>query len=101
MGAYQEILGDLHNLFGDTDAVHISIHKNGYKVNDVVEGDTIGEVLTYVQYNLEKLLNKMRRATDVSIGKGRMSQSEARTLIRYYQKGLAGYTYMEDPEEEI
>ncbi|MCJ8276084.1 MAG: arginine decarboxylase, partial [Bdellovibrionales bacterium] len=97
-GAYQEILGDLHNLFGDTDAVHISITENGYTVNDVVEGDTVGEVLSYVQYNLEKLTNKMRRAADSSIVEGRMTKAEARTLIRYYQQGLAGYTYLEEPE---
>lgn len=98
VGAYQEILGDLHNLFGDTDAVHVSINGNGYTVNDVVEGDTVGEVLSYVQYNLEKLTNQMRRAADASIVEGRMTKAEARTLIRYYQQGLAGYTYLEEPE---
>ena len=97
-GAYQEILGDLHNLFGDTDAVHVSIHENGYTVEDVVEGDTVGEVLTYVQYNLEKLVNRIRRASERSIVEGQMSKSEARLLMRYYQQGLAGYTYLEEPE---
>ncbi len=98
VGAYQEILGDLHNLFGDTDAVHITITENGYSVSDVVEGDTVGEVLSYVQYNLEKLTGKIRKAAEHSIIEGRMSKIEARTLMRYYQDGLSGYTYLEEPE---
>ncbi len=98
VGAYQEILGDLHNLFGDTDAVHISINETGYSVSDVVEGDTVGEVLSYVQYNLEKLTASIRKAAEHSIVEGRMSKVEARTLIRYYQDGLSGYTYLEEPE---
>jgi len=98
VGAYQETLGDLHNLFGDTDAVHVSIQDNGYQVVDVVEGDTVGEVLTYVQYNLEKLVNRIRRASDRSILEGQMTKSEARILMKYYQEGLAGYTYLEEPE---
>ncbi len=98
VGAYQEILGDLHNLFGDTDAVHVSINENGYSVDDVVEGDTVGEVLSYVQYNLEKLTANIRKAAEHSIIEGRMSKIEARTLMRYYQDGLAGYTYLEDTD---
>ncbi len=98
VGAYQEILGDLHNLFGDTDAVHVSIGENGYSVNDVVEGDTVGEVLSYVQYNLEKLTGRIRKAAEHSILEGRMTKIEARTLMRYYQNGLSGYTYLEEPE---
>jgi arginine decarboxylase len=98
VGAYQEILGDLHNLFGDTDAVHISINELGYTVDDVVEGDTVGEVLSYVQYNLEKLTGKIRKAAEHSIVEGRMTKLEARTLMRYYQDGLSGYTYLEEPE---
>jgi len=98
VGAYQEILGDLHNLFGDTDAVHISINDNGYTVDDVVEGDTVGEVLSYVQYNLERLTTNIRKAAEHSIVEGRMSKLEARTLMRYYQNGLSGYTYLEEPE---
>lgn len=98
VGAYQEILGDLHNLFGDTDAVHVSITETGYSVDDVVEGDTVGEVLSYVQYNLEKLTTKIRKAAEHSILEGRMSKTEARTLMRYYQEGLSGYTYLEEPD---
>jgi len=98
VGAYQETLGDLHNLFGDTDAVHVVIQDNGYQVVDVVEGDTVSEVLSYVQYNLEKLTNRIRRASEKSILEGRMTKSEARVLMKYYQEGLAGYTYLEEPE---
>ena len=98
VGAYQEILGDLHNLFGDTDAVHVSINESGYHVDDVVEGDTVGEVLSYVQYNLEKLTGQIRRAAEHSIVEGRMTKVEARRLMRYYQEGIAGYTYLEEPE---
>ncbi|MCB0376862.1 MAG: biosynthetic arginine decarboxylase [Bdellovibrionales bacterium] len=98
VGAYQEILGDLHNLFGDTDAVHVSINEQGYTVDDVVEGDTVGEVLSYVQYNLEELVQQVRRAAEGSILEGQMTKAEARTLMRYYQEGLAGYTYLEEPE---
>jgi arginine decarboxylase len=96
VGAYQEILGDLHNLFGDTDAVHVSINDNGYTVDDVVEGDTVGEVLSYVQYNLEKLTGNIRKAAEHSILEGRMTKVEARTLMKYYQDGLSGYTYLEE-----
>ena len=98
VGAYQETLGDLHNLFGDTDAVHVALNDKGYEVVDVVEGDTVGEVLTYVQYNLEVLVNNIRRASERSILKGQMTKSEARVLLKYYQEGLAGYTYLEEPE---
>ncbi len=89
----------VENLFGDTDAVHSSINEKGYHVNDVVvEGDTVGEVLSYVQYNLEKLTNRIRRAAEKSIVRGQMTKTEARTLIRYYQQGLNGYTYLEESE---
>ena len=99
VGAYQEILGDLHNLFGDTDAVHVSIKDGGYSVDNVVEGDTVGEVLSYVQYNLEKLTGNIRKASEHSILEGRMTKIEARKLMRYYQEGLSGYTYLEEPEK--
>ena len=98
VGAYQEILGDLHNLFGDTDAVHISINNKGYHVENVVEGDKVGEVLSYVQYNLEKLTAKVRKAAEQSIVRGEMTKAEARTLMHYYQQGLNGYTYLEESE---
>lgn len=98
VGAYQEILGDLHNLFGDTDAVHVSISTDGYQVEHVVEGDTVSEVLSYVQYNREELINRLRKASESSIVSGSMTRQEAKLLIQLYQEGLSGYTYLEEPD---
>ncbi len=73
MGAYQEILGDLHNLFGDTHAVQVSLGPNGgYLIDHVVEGDTVTEVLNYVSYNKDDLVAKLRRATEVALRNGRL-----------------------------
>lgn len=94
-GAYQEILGDLHNLFGDTDAVHISLTESGgYQIDHVVEGDDIKEVLQYVEYQRSDLLEKVRKATESSILKGTISRSEARLLLEHYERGLSSYTYL-------
>lgn len=93
-GAYQEILGDLHNLFGDTDAVHVSLHENGYQIDHVVEGDDVKEVLEYVEYHRADLLEKVRKATETSILKGTISRSEARLLLEHYERGLSSYTYL-------
>lgn len=98
VGAYQEILGDLHNLFGDTDAVHVSISTDGYQIEHVVEGDTVAEVLSYVQYNREELINRLRKASESSILIGAMTKQEAKLLIQLYQEGLSGYTYLEEPD---
>ena len=98
VGAYQEILGDLHNLFGDTDAVHVSISQDGYQIEHVVEGDTVAEVLSYVQYNREELINRIRKASESSIVNNTMSKQEAKMLIQLYQEGLSGYTYLEEPD---
>lgn len=98
VGAYQEILGDLHNLFGDTDAVHITVTNAGYTVDHVVEGDTVTEVLSYVQYNRPELIESIRRASEESILRGTITKNEARLLMRHYEEGLSGYTYLEDPE---
>ncbi len=98
VGAYQEILGDLHNLFGDTDAVHITVTNAGYTVDHVVEGDTVTEVLSYVQYNRPELIESIRRASEESIMRGTISKHEARLLMRHYEEGLSGYTYLEEPE---
>lgn len=98
VGAYQEILGDLHNLFGDTDAVHVSISTDGYQIEHVVEGDTVSEVLSYVQYNREELINRLRKASESSIISGSMTKQEAKLLIQLYQEGLSGYTYLEEPD---
>jgi arginine decarboxylase len=96
-GAYQEILGDLHNLFGDTDTVHISINDNGsYTVDHVLYGDTVTEVLSYLDYNRPELLELVRKSTEQSILRGSLSHSEARLLMKHFEEGLSGYTYLED-----
>jgi len=91
-GAYQEILGDLHNLFGDTNAVHVRLSDNGYEVTDLVHGDTVTEVLNYVQFRAADLLAMFRRK--VAAAKD-LSRAEANTFIAEYVAGLEGYTYLE------
>jgi arginine decarboxylase len=92
-GAYQEILGDLHNLFGDTNAVHVRLAANGqYEVTDLVHGDTVTEVLNYVQFRANDLLQTFRRK--VSAAK-QITRQEANTFIADYVAGLEGYTYLE------
>jgi len=91
-GAYQEILGDLHNLFGDTNAVHIKISDSGYDITDLVHGDTVTEVLNYVQFGASNLLATFRRK--VSAAK-HISRQESNTFIAEYVAGLEGYTYLE------
>ena len=91
-GAYQEILGDLHNLFGDTNAVHIRITDAGYEITDLVHGDTVTEVLNYVQFGASNLLATFRRK--VTAAKN-ISRQEANTFIAEYVAGLEGYTYLE------
>jgi arginine decarboxylase len=91
-GAYQEILGDLHNLFGDTNAVHVRLEANGYAVTDLVHGDTVTEVLAYVQFRASDLLATFRRK--VSAAKT-LTRQEANAFIADYVAGLEGYTYLE------
>lgn len=91
-GAYQEILGDLHNLFGDTNAVHIRLKDRGYEVTDLVHGDTVTEVLAYVQFRASDLLTTFRRK--VSTAKN-ITRDEANAFISEYLAGLEGYTYLE------
>jgi arginine decarboxylase len=97
-GAYQEILGDLHNLFGDTDAVHVSLHESGYTLDHYVPGDTVTEVLSYVQYRHYNMVDNIRQAAEESIQKGTISKQEAKLLIKHYEEGLSGYTYLEEAE---
>jgi arginine decarboxylase len=98
LGAYQEILGDLHNLFGDTNAVHVSIDEDGeYTIDEVIKGDTVREVLAYVQYDAEKLTELLRKDVERAVRAGKISASESKQLIRFYEAGLAGYTYLEEP----
>ncbi len=95
IGAYQEILGDLHNLFGNTDAVSISIDNSGYHVEEVESGDTVGEILSYIQYNRSELVQRMRQATEKGIKEKLISGSDAKLLMRHYEDGLSGYSYLE------
>jgi arginine decarboxylase len=93
-GAYQEILGDLHNLFGDTNAVHVRLGANGgYEIGDLVHGDTTTEVLNYVQFNSQDLIATFRRK--IQNAKGAITRDEANAFIADYIAGLAGYTYLE------
>jgi arginine decarboxylase len=98
LGAYQEILGDLHNLFGDTNAVHISIDENGeYSIDDVVKGDTVREVLDYVEFSGEQLTNRLRKDAERAVRAGKISASESKLLLSFFEQGLNGYTYLEEP----
>ena len=94
VGAYQEILGDLHNLFGDTDAVHVKLDGEDYSVEHVVEGDSVTEVLSYVQYSKEDLVSRVRRAVEVALREKRLNMSESGRLLRRYEEALEGYTYL-------
>ena len=99
LGAYQEILGDLHNLFGDTNAVHISCDDDGQVVLDaVIKGDTVREVLNYVEYSADELLARMRKDVESAVRAGRISLQESREMLLFYETGLEGYTYMEERE---
>jgi arginine decarboxylase len=96
LGAYQEILGDLHNLFGDTNAVHVSLNENGgVNLDEVVKGDSVREVLHYVQFSADALLAKFRRDVESAVRDGKMGYEESGRLLRFYEDGLNGYTYLE------
>jgi arginine decarboxylase len=100
VGAYQEILGDLHNLFGDTNAVHVSIGENGEVILDaVIPGDTVREVLDYVQFNAKTLLEQFRKDVEGALREGRIGYEESGRLLRFYEEGLGGYTYLEDAHD--
>jgi arginine decarboxylase len=95
VGAYQEILGDLHNLFGDTDAVHVRLDADGrYKVEHVVEGDDVTDVLRYVQYDKAQLIEKVRRTIENAMDVGKITLEESARLRRHYEHGLQEYTYL-------
>ncbi|HEY7508625.1 MAG TPA: biosynthetic arginine decarboxylase [Vicinamibacteria bacterium] len=94
IGAYQEILGDLHNLFGDTDAVHVKLDGEHYRVEHVVEGDSVAEVLSYVQYSKDDLISRVRRAMEEALRERRLTPAESGRLMRRYEEALEGYTYL-------
>ncbi len=95
VGAYQEILGDMHNLFGDTNAVHISVYKDHYEIDQIIEGETVDEVLDYVQYNPKKLVRNVESWVTASMKAGTITPEEGRDFISTYRSGLFGYTYLE------
>ncbi|MBX3403191.1 MAG: biosynthetic arginine decarboxylase [Phycisphaeraceae bacterium] len=111
LGAYQEILGDLHNLLGDTHAVHVSYRAPGpgenghgangaapetWSIDEVIEGDTVKEVLSYVQYDDEDMRRAMRREVERSIKANRLTPAEGKSFLAFYERGLDGYTYLEE-----
>jgi arginine decarboxylase len=101
VGAYQEILGDLHNLFGDTHAVHVSLDDRGSVVLDaVIKGDTVKEVLDYVEFSADELVRKLRNDVELAVREGKISYEESGRLLDFYEEGLQGYTYLEDPKEK-
>ncbi|MFN4067376.1 MAG: biosynthetic arginine decarboxylase [Thermosynechococcus sp.] len=93
-GAYQEIMGNLHNLFGDTNAVHIRLTPKGYEIEHLVRGDTMQEVLGYVQYQGDALLEKIRRRAEVALAEGQITLAEAQHLLENYERSLRSYTYL-------
>lgn len=95
VGAYQEILGDLHNLFGDTNVVHVSTGENGYKIDQVIDGETVAEVLDYAQYNAKKLVRTVEIWVMSSVKQGKISVEEGKEFLSNYRSGLYGYTYLE------
>lgn len=97
VGAYQEILGDLHNLFGDTNIVHVSIDPDeDYLIEAVIEGDSVTDVLRYVHYTRDELMARLRRNTEAALRARRMTFEESRQLLQVYEHGLNGYTYLEE-----
>lgn len=96
VGAYQEVLGDLHNLFGDTNTVHVRYdEESDFSIEEVVEGDTVKKVLGYVGFDPDGLRKNMRHEVERAVRRGRMGVTEGRSLLRFYDNGLEGYTYLE------
>ncbi|MGC4093604.1 MAG: biosynthetic arginine decarboxylase [Polyangiaceae bacterium] len=100
-GAYQEILGDLHNLFGDTHAVHVALTDDGgYNVRHVIKGDSVSEVLRYVEYQPDSMVDAVRRQAERAVSAGRLTNDQLRTLMRHYEDSLRSYTYLTGEEED-
>ena len=96
VGAYQEILGNMHNLFGDTNAVHISINSDGgYEIDQIIDGETVADVLEYVQYEPKKLVRRLEIWVSKAIKDGKITETEGKEFISNYRAGLYGYTYLE------
>ncbi|MGA0046368.1 MAG: arginine decarboxylase, partial [Candidatus Kapaibacteriota bacterium] len=95
VGAYQEILGDLHNLFGDTNAVHVTCTDRGYEITQVIDGETVADVLDYVQFDAKKLVRTMETWVSQSVKEGRITAQQGKEFLAIYRSGLYGYTYLE------
>ncbi len=95
VGAYQEILGDLHNLFGDTNAVHVIVKDDGYEIKQIIDGETVAEVLDYVQYSAKSLVRTMETWVTASCKAGKITVEEGKEFLSNYRSGLYGYTYLE------
>ena len=94
IGAYQEILGDMHNLFGDTNAVHVVLKKDGYEIEQIIDGESVAEVLDYVQYNTKKMVREMEIWVSASVKSGIITAKEGKEFLENYRSGLYGYTYL-------
>jgi arginine decarboxylase len=97
-GAYQEILGDLHNLFGDTHAVHVTLTEDGHQIRHVIKGDSVSDVLRYVEYVPENMVDAVRRQAERAVSAGRLTNEQMRTLMQHYEESLRSYTYLTGDE---
>jgi arginine decarboxylase len=95
IGAYQEILGDMHNLFGDTNVVHIEVDEHDYRIKQIIDGETVSEVLHFVQYDSKKLVRTMESWVTRSVKEGKITAAEGKEFLSNYRSGLYGYTYLE------
>ena len=96
VGAYQEILGNMHNLFGDTNAVHVSVEEDGYTIDKTIDGETVADVLEYVQYDPKRLLRRLETWVERAVEAGNITTEEGREFISNYRAGLYGSTYLEE-----
>jgi arginine decarboxylase len=95
VGAYQEILGDLHNLFGDTNVVHIACDKDSYDIEKIINGESVSDVLEYVNFSDKALVRTMENWVKGSVQSGKITAQEGREFLSIYRSGLYGYTYLE------
>lgn len=96
VGAYQETLGDLHNLLGDTNVVTVRILDDGkFDFSGELEGDTVGDVLSYVEYDPKRLSMKFRKTAEKAVKEGKITAQERKEVMQVYEAGLRGYTYFE------
>ena len=101
VGAYQEILGDLHNLFGDTNAVHVDVSESGEVIlEQLVRGDTVTQVLGYVNFEHSSLIHRLQSAVESAVRSGCITHEDAGRFVKFYERALQGYTYLEEPQEE-